>query len=288
MTNRVDLVKQIAPRLGLPVMRTMARLTHTRRRVIGLCYHSVHPTQGFSMRVSVFEEQLRWLRATCDVVPFREALDALSKPNTRQPAVFLTFDDGYADNHEFVLPLLQKHQLPATVFLTAGLIDGDPGVLARFRAIRGEGVEGLEWSQVRELLATGIEIGAHTYSHPNLTRLGTAEAASELRRSKELIEDRLGVRVDLLAYPFGKPRRHFDHTTITLAREAGYTYAAAVLYRSVRPTDSPLAIPRFFTAGASVEELAAKIRGDWDHLGYLQEHLPRSVARTLSPEDFRW
>ena len=270
-------------------MRAMTARRTGLRRVVGLCYHSVHPSERFAtVTPGVFEKHLSWLVQTCDVIPFREMLEAAGSVDGMRPTVSLTFDDGYADNHDFAFPLLQKYGIPATIFLTAGLIDGDPDVHARFRELRGTEVHALGWSQVRELVEAGVEIGAHTYSHPNLIRLAPREAADELRKSKEVIEDRLGAQVDLLAYPFGKPKRHFDRETADLARNAGYKYAAAVLFRSVRATDSPLAIPRFFTARDSAEELAAKVRGDWDYLGFLQEHLPMPIARVLSPQDFRW
>jgi hypothetical protein len=61
----------------------------------------------------------------------------------------------------------------------------------------------------------------------------------------------------------------------------------AVLFRQVRPTDDVYAIPRFFIAHDSVEELAAKVRGDWDFLVIWQERAPTWLARLISPADFR-
>jgi peptidoglycan/xylan/chitin deacetylase (PgdA/CDA1 family) len=260
-----------------------------RRRVVVLCYHSVHPTEEFAtVSPGLFEEHLSWLSDTCEMVSFRSVLEAARAPESPKPIVSITFDDGYADNHRFALPLLEKYRVPATVFVTTGLIDGDPAVRERFRQLRGTPVEPLAWGQVRELVATGVEIGAHTYSHPNLIRLSRADADVELKRSKAVIEERLQAPVDLFAYPFGKPKRHFDRQTIDLVREAGYRFGAAVVYRSVRPSDSPLAIPRFFTARDSPTDLADKVGGRWDHLGSLQERLPRSIAKIVSPQDFRW
>jgi peptidoglycan/xylan/chitin deacetylase (PgdA/CDA1 family) len=278
-------VKRVAARAG----RTFGARSGGHRRVVGLCYHSVHPTADYATATpELFERHLAWLREHCDVIPFREMLAAAARPDGGRTAVAITFDDGYADNHEFALPLLRRYDVPVTIFLTAGLVDGDRQVRARFRDLRGMDVEPLSWEQARELAAAGVELGAHTYSHPNLIRLGRAEAAEELRRSKELIEERLEAPVDLFAYPFGKPGRHFDRATTEVVGAAGYGLAAAVLFRAARPTDPPLALPRFFTARDPVEQLAAKVQGDWDYLGAVQEHLPRALARLVSPQDFRW
>ena len=277
---------------GAAVSRALLAGRSGRRRVVGLCYHSIHPSLSYaSASPELFDRQLAWLVETCDVIPLRETLAAAADTGRERPAVTITFDDGYADNHEHALPLLQKYGVPATVFVTAGLAAGDPEVRARFEGLRDVGpgeIRALDFSQMRELRAGGVEIGAHTYSHPNLIRLPREEVERELRTSKEILEDGLQAPVETLAYPFGKPGRQFDDATMAVARATGYTHAAAVLFRSARPEDSPLALPRFFATRDSVESLAAKIRGDWDYLGLWQEHAPRPVARLLSPQDFRF
>ena len=238
----------------------------------------------------MFERHLAWLVETCEVIPFRRLLSAAAEERKR-PAVAITFDDGYADNHEYALPLLKQYNAPATIFVTAGFVAGDRQVYSRFCELRetsGAELRALSWEQARELRAEGIEIGAHTYGHPNLARLDREQARRELEVPKEMLEDRLGTQVDLFAYPFGKPRRHFDDTTLRLVDGAGYRHAAAVVSRAVRASDSPLAVPRFFATGDSVEDLAAKIRGDLDYLAVWQEHAPLALAKVVSPGDFRF
>ena len=259
-------------------------------RVVGLCYHSIHPSTSFaSATPALFERHLAWLSETCDLISVRQMLAAAQETDRVRPAVAITFDDGYADNHEFALPILKKYRAPATFFLTVGLIARDLTVCARFRKSRNAtDLQALEWSQVLELHAEGMEIGSHTYSHPNLIRLDMSTVDRELRVSKQLLEDRLEQSIDLLAYPFGKPRRQFDETTIQIATSVGYSYAAAVLCRSVKAEDSPFALPRFFATRDSIGDLAAKVRGEWGLSGAWQERAPLCIARVISPADFRF
>jgi peptidoglycan/xylan/chitin deacetylase (PgdA/CDA1 family) len=151
---------------------------------------------------------------------------------------------------------------------------------------RSDDLQPLDWSQIRELRASGMEIGAHTYCHPNLARLTPQETEKELRTSRDSIADHLGAAVDSLAYPFGKPRIHYTSTTTGIARAIGYRIAASVTFRGVRRSDPLLEIPRFFTDGDNLEKLEAKVRGDYELVGWWQEHAPLPLMRMVSPREF--
>jgi peptidoglycan/xylan/chitin deacetylase (PgdA/CDA1 family) len=259
-------------------------------RVVVLCYHSIHSTKSFaSAAPSLFETQLRWLKDHCEVIRFSEVSEASKAARRNRPAVALTFDDGYSDNYEHALPLLQKHEIPATFFLTVGLLQKQSAVIARFQMLQRssyEDIRPLEWAQVRDMRKAGMEIGAHTFSHPNLARLSRQAVEVELKRSKDIIEQHLGEPVTLMAYPFGKPGRHFRDETAQIAAASGFKYAAMVLYRAVSPRDSCFKIPRLFTTRDDLPTLSAKIFGAWDILGLWQAKIPQPIARLVSPLDF--
>jgi peptidoglycan/xylan/chitin deacetylase (PgdA/CDA1 family) len=237
----------------------------------------------------LFERHLEWLTENCHLTSLVDLPGKAHVPHDGKPIAAITFDDGYEDNHAYALPILVKWGAPATFFVTAGFVERDPAVLDRFCKLLG-GTPGeitpLEWLQVRELRAAGMAVGAHTYSHPNLARLSTADVEVELRRSKDLISDRVGCDVELLAYPFGKPHVHFTRTTIAAARATGYLMAAAVIFREVRESDSAFAVPRFFVDGDSLAKLEAKVRGAYELIGWWHEHAPLPVMRLISPDDF--
>ena len=261
------------------------------RRVVVLCYHSVHPSLPFSSTPQLFSEHLAWLRDNCRCVPFSQVLAAREGPRTNQPVVSVTFDDGYDDNHEFALPLLVKNGIHATFFITTGLIERDHHTLERFRALRKvdrEMIRPLRWSQVHEMLEAGMDIGAHTYSHPNLARLTSAELVGEVADPMRLIQDRIGRRVSAMAYPFGRPRVHISAHVVEAVREAGYDFAATTVTRGLKAGDHPLGIPRFITSQDSVQILREKVLGLWDLIGTVRERAPLPIARIVSPVDFRF
>jgi peptidoglycan/xylan/chitin deacetylase (PgdA/CDA1 family) len=133
--------------------------------------------------------------------------------------VVLTFDDGFADFHGTVLPLLSAFGFTATIFITAGMIGGPAGS----PAVRPLG-RMLTWTQLHELAEAGIEIGAHSYTHPQLDQLPAARAGHELRTSKAEIEDHLGSPVPGMAYPYG----YFSRAVVAAAQQSGYQYSCAV------------------------------------------------------------
>jgi len=147
--------------------------------------------------------------------------------------VVLTFDDGYRDFHEVALPVLQRYGFVATVFVTTGWIEeggAGPGGPARM----------LSWSQLAELVAAGMEVGAHTRSHPQLDQIPAERASQELAASKDELEQRLGGPVPGMAYPFG----YSSGRVRRQARQVGYDYAFAVGDAMVGEGADPMALPR--------------------------------------------
>ena len=256
------------------------------RRVV-LCYHSVDPSPGYlSLSPDLFEEHLGWLHEHCRVV----ALDELVAGPSRSggPHVAITFDDGYADNRTHALPLLTARNMPATFFVTVGFLECDDDVMAHLSEVwrtPRERLCPLSWSQVRELRGAGMSVGSHTWSHRNLALLSPAAAEHDLRRSREVLEERLGEPVRAVAYPWGKLGRHVSAQTLKAARRAGYQLGMISLPRAVRESDCELRVARLGVGNEPVERLAAKVGGAIDWHAYLHEHLPTRVARRLFIED---
>ena len=100
-------------------------------------------------------------------------------------------------------------------------------------------------SQVRQLAAEGMEVGAHTISHPILTWMGREEARNEIFGSKQELEGLLGQAVPLFAYPNGKPGRDFGEREVEIVREAGFQGAVSTGWGAASARTDFFRLPRF-------------------------------------------
>jgi peptidoglycan/xylan/chitin deacetylase (PgdA/CDA1 family) len=142
----------------------------------------------------------------------REAADCLRRGEPFPDlSLVITFDDGYQPVYDEAFPVLQEHRMAATVFLTVG--EKAPASPAdRLPSLHGRSM--LAWHEIREMHRWGISFGAHTLTHPDLTRLPGDQVESEIRDSKAIIEDALGAAVPCFAYPYG----HHDRRTREIVR----------------------------------------------------------------------
>jgi peptidoglycan/xylan/chitin deacetylase (PgdA/CDA1 family) len=208
-----------------------------RSQSLVLCYHALSETWPHPIAVSpaLFERQLRLLQRR----GFRPSSSAEILAGGGR-LLHVTFDDAYR-SVERAVPVLERLQIPATVFVCSSFADtGAPLAVSELREdlVRyPQELETMRWEQLRELAARGIEIGSHTASHPHLTRLTDAEVNDELLSSRRRIEDELGRQCKLLAYPYGE----YNQRVAAAARAAGYQAAFTLL---APPSPSRYAIPR--------------------------------------------
>lgn len=232
-------------------MRTSTDLVGTPTSTV-LMYHSVcrRPGQGDFARFVVDPEGLEsHLALLAETGRRTVTVDRLDRSSPTD--VCLTFDDGYADFHEVVLPLLEKYDATASLYLPTAYVDGHAEFLYPSpdaeRAL-------LSWSQVRELAGSGrVEIGAHSHTHPQLDRLDRARLRAEVRLPRTLLEQELQQPVVSYAYPFG----YHDTRTKKEVAAAGYRAAVQVSDRGATTRDDRFAIPRLtVNAGTSAAGFA--------------------------------
>ena len=105
-------------------MATMPLARHKPARASVLMYHRVAAAGVFDFSLDAWnvapgrlEQQLQWLAKNADCRPLAEAMQERPPAGRQRPVVALTFDDGYANFHHAVLPLLKRYQIPATLFV---------------------------------------------------------------------------------------------------------------------------------------------------------------------------
>jgi peptidoglycan/xylan/chitin deacetylase (PgdA/CDA1 family) len=145
-------------------------------------------------------------------------------------SVALTFDDGYADNVRFALPVLAELGFGATVFVIVGRV-GTDDIHRREWLASGLPVEEyryLSWEELGTLHECGVEIGAHTMSHALLDEVPLAAQRYEIDESRRVIERGLGVQVQSFCYPAGRSTAE----TLQLIHELGFRQACITPWRA--------------------------------------------------------
>ena len=291
-----------------------------------LTYHLVleepNPFYSYATPLDAFERQARLLRRFCAVLSLDEIVDRMER-GLSLPArcIALTFDDGYRDLDALTGPLLRRHGLPATAFITvdalergwlwpdlvrhtlrtaaAGyveletLADGGPRTFplerlserldavarldVRLKRLTNEAkwtvLEELawkllgtttrnvsmpdlmlSWQDAKRLPSYGLAVGAHTITHPILTRLSEQEAAREITGCREQLEAGLGVPVRHFAYPNGRPE-DVSPAVRRLVKWAGYRSAFTTMEGFNRPVNDRWSLRRLSANHDSLREL---------------------------------
>lgn len=208
-----------------------------------LCYHALSDRWPAPLSVTPerFEKQVATLaRRGYRGVTFHEA--ATKQSSERRVAV--TFDDSYQSVLKLARPILDRYEMPATVFVPTAFADRDepmawPGVDHWLQTEHRDELLPMSWHELGELATDGWEVGSHTCSHPRLTQVDDSTLADELERSRADCEAALGLPCRSLAYPYGD----HDQRVVVATRAAGYE-AAGTLPSRIPPDHTSHAVPR--------------------------------------------
>jgi peptidoglycan/xylan/chitin deacetylase (PgdA/CDA1 family) len=129
----------------------------------------------------------------------------------------ITFDDGHLSDAALVLPLLREYGIPACFFVVGKFLQDDPA----------------KWEQTQELHEAGFTIGAHGYSHCDLTKLSSWALDFEIRESKAIVEACIGKEVVDFALPYGKTNSNVN----TQLTAAGFRHIYTTRGRKSAPED---------------------------------------------------
>ena len=215
-----------------------------------ILYHNLNPTTSGSMNITPqkFEANLKLLKDNgFTFIPLKEAVEYLQGKRTTLPpkSVVLTADDGWESVYSYMYPIIKKLNIPVTLFI--------------YPASISSGKHFLSWEQLKELKNTGLfDIQGHTYSHPNFkvakSKLSPAAyeqfVQKELVMSKKILEDKMGIKVTLLAWPFGIYNNYLENE----AAKAGYVMAFTIGYHTANQRFKPMEQPRFMIVDELVNQ----------------------------------
>jgi peptidoglycan/xylan/chitin deacetylase (PgdA/CDA1 family) len=277
-------------------------------RLSALIFHRVLPQADplFPDEIDAarFDQICAWLKAWFNVLPLDEAVACLRAGTLPSRAACITFDDGYADNCQIALPILQRHGLTATFFIATGFLNGgrmwNDTLIETVRARQGTHLDAscaglgtlpletvaqsrqaidalirkvkyldiaerikvtqalaeeaavdppnnmmMNSAEVKTLRHAGMQIGAHTVSHPILARLSDTAARQEINDSRAFLQDLLGERIGLFAYPNGKPGEDYSPQTVDVVRQLDFDAAVSTTWGTTKTGDDLLQIRRF-------------------------------------------
>ncbi len=200
-----------------------------------LCYHGISPSWSSPLSVTPDDlaGQVRYLMRRGYEPCTLEA--ALEKPRPAR-AFAVTFDDAYESVRKHALPVLNRLGVVASLFVPIDIVDRQ-GLMTEIINIPAawvgeeDDMRAMSWDGVRQLAAAGWEIGSHTCSHPELTKVASGAVRSELQRSKDVCEERLQRPCESFAYPFGS----YDGEVLEAVEKAGYSRAVTLEQHVLEP-----------------------------------------------------
>lgn len=200
-----------------------------------LMYHSVgdEPDNEAVISPKLFAEHMRFLHQEgYQPISLEELYGYLTekKPLPLKPVV-LTFDDGYRDTYETVLPVLKKYGFKSTMFIPVAEIGRN-----------------LTLKELQEMKAAGMEIASHSLTHRDLSAMSPAQQAEEIARSKQELDRLLAQDTRFFCYPYGT----YNAATLKILRENGFKLSVTINPGWVKPGDDPLILTRVWM-GNSVD-----------------------------------
>lgn len=231
--------------LPLRIFRNARFIAAGQAPVLVLFYHRIadYGAVPWSHTNVEFQRQMKWLKHRCDMVSLEEAQRRVRSGRNDRLAACITFDDGYAENCDQAIPFLLEEQIPCTYFVsTHYVLEQRPfphDLKLGFRSSPNT-VE-----QIRMMADAGIEIAAHTRTHPDMGSLrDPRQIREEFVVAGQELEDMVGRRMRYFAFPYGMPC-NMTPLVFHLAREHGYEAVCSAYGDYNFPGDDAFHIRRF-------------------------------------------
>lgn len=235
-----------------------------RQRVIILLYHRISDQfrDNVTTGIDQFEQHMAYLATNFVTVSLKQIVEGNIPRNASKPIIAVSFDDGYLDNFENAAPVLLKHQVPCTFFVSTEKIRDNKPFDHDMRTL-GFGLDNMSWNQVRQMRDWGLHFGSHTRTHVNLAEVSDEIALQELQGSLDDIRTELGQQQVFIAYPYGR-KQHITAERIHMIAKLGYAACFSAYGGLNKPEFDMFNIQRIGVNWAfDLTALHARLRG-WD------------------------
>jgi peptidoglycan/xylan/chitin deacetylase (PgdA/CDA1 family) len=185
-----------------------------------LYYHAVP-----SSKRAGFVRHMAILARDAHVVP----ADWCDGTDPARPTVAITFDDAFTSVVDNALPELARRGFPCTIFVPSGVLGRNPDWAMEGNAERTEVV--VDAARLTELRGPLVAIGAHSVSHPRLTRIAPERARAEIGGSRAALARLIGAPVTLFAFPYGD----YDASVVEICRQEGFKHVFTIEPEPVDP-----------------------------------------------------
>lgn len=224
-----------------------------------------------------FAGQMAWLAGHGLAVSLREIEDYIHDGKSlRNGAVLVTMDDGCSSVVTHAMPILKHFNIPSVAFVTTGNIGRKFNQLNR----QGESPKEdyLDWDELSQLCAAGVDIGSHALTHRSLGRMPIEDAENEMRLSRNELKEKLGIDVTSFAYPYGT-LADFNLLIAEGLRRSGYRLAFTSQHGVLHRNLDPMLLPRIKVEGGDGEWLFPLLaRGGLDNWRWIDKALWRLQA----------
>jgi peptidoglycan/xylan/chitin deacetylase (PgdA/CDA1 family) len=229
-------------------LRAVARRRMEHRGQAPLCvlfYHRVGEgaANDWSITPAVFRDHMRWLMDHVELVSLAEIQDRIRAGENDRVRVAVTFDDGYAENCQHAIPFLVEHGIPTTYFVSLKYVAEQTPFPHDVQA--GRPLPPNTIGQLRELVASGIEIGAHTRTHCDIGSIERVDdLVDEMVTATRELGDLVNQPIRYFAFPYGQPQ-HLTAAAVELARRSGFAGVCSAYGAYNHPRGDAFHIRRF-------------------------------------------
>jgi peptidoglycan/xylan/chitin deacetylase (PgdA/CDA1 family) len=244
-------------------------------------YHSINTNLPLSHNPETLERHLKWLSENNYTgLRLSELPCVIQEPNFESKRyVLITFDDGYADNVDIGLPILNSYGFKATFFVVAGMVHEKTRSNSDMGHMLYPGRQMMTYGDLRKLTDCGMEVGSHGWTHQQTTRIDKGSRlslAGELEKSRQLLEEIINHPVLSFSYPNGQ-RGAFSQETRNQIIQAGYHCAATTMWGTLCRSADLFSLPRCeITVADSTDEFEKRMTGRRDYLCLISRLMDRS------------